>query len=87
VKLAAHPLIITLLLGPLVGIHAAASEVSQSCLPDTGQTHHYTQTFGEDSDFSGRGPSYADNGDGTVTDKVTGLMWQKTDGGEMTGAK
>lgn len=25
-----------------------------------------------------------DNGDGTVTDQVTGLMWQQTDGGEMT---
>lgn len=53
-------------------------------LPDTGQTNHYTQTFGEDSDFNGRAPSYTDNGDGTVTDQVTGLTWQKTDGGEMT---
>jgi len=77
-------LIITLLLGPLVGLHAAASEASQSCLPDTGQTHQYTRTFGEDSDFSGNSPSFSDNGDGTVTDKVTGLIWQKTDGGEMT---
>ena len=25
-----------------------------------------------------------DNGDGTITDNVTGLMWQKTDAGEMT---
>jgi hypothetical protein len=25
-----------------------------------------------------------DNQDGTVSDQVTGLMWQKTDGGEMT---
>lgn len=53
-------------------------------LPDTGQTNHYTQTFGEDSDFAGDGPLYTDNGDGTVTDQVTGLVWQKTDGGEMT---
>ena len=28
--------------------------------------------------------SFADNGDGTITDNVTGLMWQKDDGGEMT---
>lgn len=56
-------------------------------LPGTGQTNHYTQTFGEDADFSGRGPAYVDNGDGTVTDKITGLMWQKTDGGEMTWEK
>ena len=67
-----------------MGSGRAAAAATPSCLPDTGQTNHYTQTFGEDSDFSGRGPSYADNGDGTVTDQVTGLMWQKTDGGEMT---
>src|SRR5690242_11194126 len=24
------------------------------------------------------------NGDGTVTDRATGLLWQQTDGGEMT---
>lgn len=56
-------------------------------LPDTGQTNHFTQTFGEDSDFTGSGPSYVDNGDGTVTDLVTGLIWQKTDGGEMAWEK
>lgn len=53
-------------------------------LPDTGQTGSFTQTPGEDSDFTIHPPSYADNGDGTITDNVTGLMWQKTDGGEMT---
>ena len=33
--------------------------------------------------------SFRLNGDGTVTDQVTGLMWQQVDGGEMTwdGAK
>jgi hypothetical protein len=67
--------------------NGTATAARQSCLPDTGQTIHYTQTFGEDSDFGGSGPSYADNGDGTVSDQVTGLMWQKTDGGEMTWEK
>ncbi|MCX7011387.1 MAG: DUF1566 domain-containing protein [Candidatus Sumerlaeota bacterium] len=28
--------------------------------------------------------TYFDNGDGTVTDRATGLMWQQVDGGEMT---
>lgn len=55
-----------------------------SHLPDTGQTTRYTQTFGEDADFTGNNPSFTDNGNGTVTDNVTGLTWQKTDGGEMT---
>ncbi|MEE8483221.1 MAG: DUF1566 domain-containing protein [Nitrospinota bacterium] len=46
-------------------------------VPDTGQTTSYTDTFGEDSDYSINPPSYTDNGDGTITDNVTGLMWQK----------
>lgn len=53
-------------------------------LPDTGQTVSYTTTRGEDSDFIINPMSFTDNGDGTITDNITGLMWQKTDGGEMT---
>lgn len=53
-------------------------------LPDTGQVTDYTSTFGEDSDYSLNPPAYTVNGDGTVTDQVTGLMWQQSDGGEMT---
>ena len=48
-------------------------------LPDTGQTISYTTTFGEDSDYTINPPSYTDNGDGTVTDWFTGLMWQRED--------
>ncbi|MCP3683231.1 MAG: DUF1566 domain-containing protein, partial [bacterium] len=47
-------------------------------LPDTGQTISYTDTFGEDSDYSINTPTYTDNGD-TVTDEVTGLIWQKNE--------
>ncbi len=53
-------------------------------LPDTGQTTSYTTTPGEDSDYSINPQSFTDNGNGTTTDNVTGLMWQKADGGEMT---
>jgi hypothetical protein len=53
-------------------------------LPDTGQTASYTSTKGEDSDFLINPPAFIDHGNGTVTDKVTGLMWQMVDGGEMT---
>lgn len=53
-------------------------------LPDTGETISYTNTFGEDSDYSINPPFFIKNGNGTVTDTVTGLMWQQTDGGEMT---
>jgi len=53
-------------------------------LPDTGQSASFTNTKGEDADFEFHAPSCKDNGDGTITDNNTGLMWQKTDGGEMT---
>ena len=50
-------------------------------LPDTGQTDSYTSTFGEDSDYTGNARSFTDNGDGTVTDENTRLMWQQEDDG------
>ncbi|MBF0353602.1 MAG: DUF1566 domain-containing protein [SAR324 cluster bacterium] len=50
-------------------------------VPDTGQTTSYTTTFGEDHDYTTHTPSYTDNGNSTVTDNVTGLMWQKEDDG------
>lgn len=34
--------------------------------------------YGQDAQYDGNLPSYTDNGDGTVTDNVTGLMWSKT---------
>ncbi len=33
--------------------------------------------YGQDAQYEGNTPSYRDNGDGTVTDLVTGLMWSK----------
>lgn len=56
-------------------------------LPDTGQlksySTYYAQTAGnppvEDCHYSSiaSSPSYTDNGDGTITDNITGLMWVK----------
>jgi len=34
--------------------------------------------YGQDAQYTGYQPSYTDNGDGTVTDNVTGLMWQQS---------
>jgi hypothetical protein len=34
--------------------------------------------FGQDAQYEANPPAYRDNGDGTVTDLNTGLMWQKT---------
>jgi len=39
--------------------------------------------FGQDALYAGNEPSYRDNGDGTTTDLVTGLTWQR-DPGEKT---
>jgi hypothetical protein len=56
---------------------------------DTGQTTCYDHRapipcqragqpwFGQDGNYQGASPQYRDNGDGTVTDGVTGLMWEK----------
>jgi formylglycine-generating enzyme required for sulfatase activity len=53
-------------------------------LPETGQNTSFTTTYGEDADFIINPMSFTDNGNGTITDNNTGLIWQKADGGEMT---
>ncbi|MDP8223202.1 MAG: DUF1566 domain-containing protein [Candidatus Lernaella stagnicola] len=40
--------------------------------------------FGQDAQVDGPQPAYEDNGDGTVTDLVTGLMWQQDPGDKMS---
>ncbi|HMY75049.1 MAG TPA: DUF1566 domain-containing protein, partial [Blastocatellia bacterium] len=65
---------------------AASSAIAWSMLklPDTGQTGHFGNAFGEDSDYTINAPAFTTNNDGTLTDNVTGLQWQQGDGGEMT---
>ena len=53
-------------------------------LPDSGQASSFTPSQGEDADFVINPQSFTDNGDGTINDNITKLMWQKSDGGEMT---
>ncbi len=46
------------------------------CYSDLGATIVCGTSFnGQDAEYSGNAPSYTDNGDGTVTDDNTGLMW------------
>jgi len=40
--------------------------------------------YGQDAQYTGNNASYTNNGDGTVTDNVTGLMWQQNPGEKMT---
>ena len=51
-------------------------------LPDTGQNTSYTNTFGEDNDYS-INPQKFSVKNGIVVDSITTLMWQQADGGEM----
>jgi len=65
-------------------------------LPDTDQSVCYNTSseitcpssgaafYGQDAQYDGNQPSYLDNGNGTVTDQNTGLMWQQDPGDKMT---
>ncbi len=74
-----------------LGCGLAAPAVGQSyTIVDTGQTLCYDdhaevacplpgEPFsGQDAQYDGVQPAYQDNGDGTVTDLNTGLIWQQT---------
>ena len=62
---------------------------------DTNETTYYSNDaiidapaigedfYGQDATYSGTQPSYTDNGDGTITDNVTGLIWQQDPGDKM----
>jgi hypothetical protein len=70
--------------GPAVGTMHTLDEIydligERAPVPQTGQTISYT--VGDDGDLE-RGvvwpdPRFTDNGDGTVTDNLTGLVWLK----------
>ncbi len=47
--------------------------------PESGEPY-----AGQDAQYAGNQPSYVDNGDGTITDLNTGLMWQQDPGEKMT---
>ena len=65
------------------------STSSKSNIVDTGQVNWYSTNskincpsesedfYGQDGNYAGNKPSYTNNNDGTITDEVTGLIWQK----------
>jgi hypothetical protein len=73
----------------LLSIHSAAYAFH---LPDTGQTKCYGTVSpyneidcsgtGQDGEYNINPMSYTDNGNGTVTDNNTGLIWQKCSMGQ-----
>jgi formylglycine-generating enzyme required for sulfatase activity len=82
-KYTTYEILLTLLFLIVIRSGSIAQKLIPFKLPDTGQNTGYTSSNGEDSDFIINPMSFTDNGDGTITDNNTGLMWQKTDGGEM----
>ncbi|HUU03010.1 MAG TPA: DUF1566 domain-containing protein [Myxococcota bacterium] len=80
------------------GFSGAACDELTGYLPivDTGQSLCYDESnmincpvagqtfFGQDAQYTSVLPAYRDNGDGTVTDLNTGLMWQQDPGEKLT---
>lgn len=75
-------LVILALTGPALTKAQRPTTKSMKRLPDTGQNGDFTTAPGEDSDVKIGTPGYIIQQD-VVIDTVTGLMWQRTDGGEM----
>lgn len=44
----------------------------------------FQSSYGQDANYLGYQPNYTDNGDGTITDEVTGLMWSKSPGEKVS---
>ena len=74
------------LIGTAIMGLAAQQGLAQVTYPivDTGQTFAYGSDPGQDAHYSANAPSYKINGNGTVTDQVTGLMWTQDPGKKMT---
>lgn len=80
----------------LVGDVDTSSLAGNYPIVDTGTENYYSNTsiiskpsegqnyFGQDANYKTNVFSYTDNGDGTVTDNVTRLMWQQDPGDKMT---
>ncbi len=87
--------LLTLLLLAAPACFVSAEEFSYPIV-DTGVTEFYSDRgkidrprpgrpfYGQDAHYQNNPPSYTDNGDGTITDNVTGLIWQKNMGSPMT---
>ncbi len=64
------------------GVENFYSNDAQISRPDSGEPF-----YGQDAHYQINSPSYTDRGDGTITDEVTGLMWQKNMGEKISFAE
>ena len=80
----AFAIVVVLLTGQRApaGSYTIVDTGQRHCFSDTGQLRKAPRPgepfFGQDAFYQTARPRYRDNGDGTVTDLNTGLMWQKT---------
>jgi len=65
---------------PDTGIDKCYNNSTEITCPSLGQSF-----YGQDAQYDGPQPSFRDNGNGTVTDLNTTLMWQQSDDGTMRG--
>jgi len=84
--------IVTILLMMALSLYGAGNYP----IVDTNQSEFYSDEsiidspssgdsfYGQDSQYSGNQPDYTDNGNGTITDNVTGLIWQKDMGDKVS---
>ena len=76
---------------PMVFTDSGSGETMAYAVVDTGQLKCYndsgteitcpasgTAFYGQDAQFAVNSPNFTDNGDGTVSDNITGLMWQQS---------
>lgn len=76
-------------------VRAVSSSTDTYSIVDTNQTESFSSEaavsapsygapfYGQDAQYDGLAPEYRDNGDGTVSDLNTGLMWQQDPGDKM----
>lgn len=60
---------------PIVGTNQSTAFDNSTKISTPGATDDF---YGQNANYLGNTPQYIDNGDGTLTDMVTGLMWQNT---------
>ena len=66
---------------PIVGTNQTKfyDNTGEITAPEPGEPY-----YGQDASFPDSSPDYTDNGDGTITDNITGLMWVKERGSKVT---
>ncbi len=66
---------------PIVDTDVKEFYDNSSVISDPGAGNPF---YGQDANYIGNQPSYTENNDGTITDNVTGLIWQKDMGSKVT---